>query len=132
MSDLGELLKRMGIRCKYLFLLLLRAPFDAFRTWMLANLLRSVWGCVERQDSTSLLKICVGYGLLCAMLFLYNGIVWSSYAAFAAKAEAWLQEELLGKILSLPLKRIESRLGGEWITKWNSDIHGAFLMMNGA
>ncbi len=39
MSDLGELLKRMGIRCKYLFLLLLRAPFDAFRTWMLANLL---------------------------------------------------------------------------------------------
>ena len=70
MSDLGELLKRMGIWRKYLFLLLLRAPFDAFRTWMLANLLRSVWGCVETQDSTSLLKICVGYGLLCAMLFL--------------------------------------------------------------
>lgn len=132
MSDLGKLLKRMGIRRKYLFLLLLRAPFDAFRTWMLANLLRSVWGCVETRDSASLLKICVGYGLLCAMLFLYNGIVWSSYAAFSAKAEAWLQEELLGKILSLPLKRIESRLGGEWITKWNSDIHGAFLMMNGA
>lgn len=132
MSDFGKLIKRMGIRRKYLFLLLLRAPFDAFRTWMTANLLKSVFGFVEMQDSGSLLKLCVGYGLLCAMLFIYNGIVWSSYAAFSARAEVWLEKKLFGKILSLPLRRIESRGGGEWLTELNSDIHGAFTMMNGA
>lgn len=132
MSDLGKLIKRMGIRRKYLFLLLLRSPFDAFRTWMLASLLKFVFLCVEKEDSGSLLKICVVYGLLCAMLFIYNGSIWSRFAAFSAKAEVWFQEKLLEKILSLPLKRIESRQSGDWLTILNSDIHGAFTMMNGA
>ena len=134
----------MGIWRKYIFLLLLRSPFDALRTCMLANLLKSIFLCVETDASGnspdrlniyaagSLLKICIVYGLLCAILFIYNGIIWSNYAAFSAKAEVWLQEKMLGKILSLPLKRVESRFSGEWLTRLNSDIHAAFTMMNGA
>ena len=131
MSDFSRLIKGMGIWRKYIFLLLLRSPFDAIRGWMLANLMKSVFLCLETDNSGLLLKICVGYGLFCAMLFIYNGIIWSSYAAFSAGAEARLQKKMLDKILDLPLKRVERRFSGEWITRLNSDIQAVFTMMNG-
>ena len=131
MSDFSRLIKGMGIWRKYIFLLLLRSPFDAIRGWMLANLMKSVFLCLETDDSGLLLKICVGYGLFCAVLFIYNGIIWSSYAAFSAGAEARLQKKMLDKILDLPLKRVERRFSGEWITRLNSDIQAVFTMMNG-
>lgn len=131
MRDFCKLIKRMGIWRKYIFLLLLRSPFDAVRAWMLANLLKSVFLCVETNNSGLLPELCVVYGLFCSMLFVYNGIILSNYAAFSAKTEVRFQETMLNKILSLPLKRIESRLSGEWITKLNSDIQAVFTMMNG-
>lgn len=131
MGNLGKLLKSMGFRRKYIFLLLLRSPFDAFRTWLLANLMKSIFSCLETNNSGALLKVCVVYGLLCAMLFVYNGVIWAEYAAFSAKVEIWLQKKMFEKILSLPLKKIASRFSGEWITRLNSDIQAAFTMMNG-
>lgn len=131
MGELGKLVRRMGVWRKYLFLLLLRSPFDAFRTCLLTNLLKSVFRCLETEHSGGLLKLCVTYGLLCAMLFVYNGIIWSAYAAFSAKTEIWLQKKMFDKILSSPLQRIDSRFSGEWITRLNSDIQAAFTMMNG-
>ena len=131
MSDFNKLIKEMGIRRKYIFLLILRSPFDACRTWMLANLMKSVFFCLETENADLLLRSCVVYGLLCAMLFIYNGIIWGKYAVFSAKTEACLQKRMFEKILSLPLKLVERRLGGEWITKLNSDIQAAFTMMNG-
>lgn len=131
MGDLSKLVKRMGLWRKYIILLLLRSPFDAFRTWLLANLMKSIFRCLETDNSGALLKLCVVYGLLCAALFAYNGIIWAKYAAFSAKAEIWIQKKMFEKILSLPLKRIDSRLSGEWITRLNSDIQAAFTMMNG-
>lgn len=130
MRELSRLLKKVGIRRKYLFLLLLRAPFDSVRTWMLAGLMKSVFRCLETEHSGNLPEICVYYGLICAMLFLYNGTVWSCYAVFSAKAEMWLQKHLLEKILGLPLKRVERHFSGEWMTKLNSDVQAAFTMMN--
>ena len=131
MSDFGKLIKEMGVWRKYIFLLLLRSPFDAVRTWMLANLMKSVFLCLEMDNSGSLVEICAVYGLLCMMLFIYNGVVWSNYAAFAAKTEVWLQKKMFHKILSLPLKQVDCRFSGEWITRLNSDIQAAFTMMNG-
>ena len=131
MSDLGKLIKRMDIQHKYIFLLLLRAPFDTIRTWMLANLMKSIFLCLETDNAASLSGICVIYGLICALLFTYNGIIWSKYAAFSARTEVWLQKMLLDKILSLPLKRVNKHFSGEWITRLNSDIQAAFTMMNG-
>ena len=57
MSDFSRLIKRMGIWRKYIFLLLLRSPFDAIRTLMLATLMKSVFLCLETNDSARLLKI---------------------------------------------------------------------------
>ena len=130
-SDFCKLIKRMGIWRKYIFLLLLRSPFDAVRTWVLANLLKAVFICLETNNSGTLPKICVVYGLFCGGLFIYNGIIWSNYAAFSAKIEVRIQTKMLNKILRLPLKRINSRFSGEWITRLNSDIQAAFMMMNG-
>lgn len=42
-------------------------------------------------EAEGLPEICVSYGILCALLFCYNGTVWSLYAAFAARAEAALR-----------------------------------------
>ncbi len=131
LSDFCKLIKRMGIWLKYIFLLLLRSPFDAVRTWVLANLLKEVFLCLETNNSGLLPEICVVYGLLCGGLFIYNGIIWINYAAFSAKTEVRLQKKMFNKILSLSLKRINSRFSGEWITRLNSDIQAAFLMMNG-
>lgn len=131
MSDLSILVRRMGLWRKYIFLLLLRSPFDAFRTWLSANLMRSIFRCLEMDHSSALVRLCVVYGLLCAMLFVYNGIIWVEYAAFSAKVEIWLQKKMFEKILSLPIKQIDRRFSGEWITRLNSDIQAAFTMMNG-
>ncbi len=131
MSDFIKLIKQMGIWRKYIFFLLLRSPFDAVRTWMLANLMKSVFHCLETGHTGSLAEICVLYSLMCTMLFLYNGVIWSHYAAFSVKTEVRLQEKMLGKILSLPLKQVDRHFSGEWITKLNSDIQAAFTIMNG-
>jgi len=131
MSDFLKLIKRMGIQRKYIFLLILRSPFDAFRTWMLAGMMKFTFLCLETDDTGRLLAVCIIYGLICALLFFYNGTIWGIYAAFSAPIEAWLQRMMLEKILDLPFKRVDSYFSGEWITKLNSDIQTAFMMMNG-
>lgn len=132
MSDLLRLIKRMSIQRKYVILLILRSPFDALRTWMLANLMKTTFLCLETNDSGRLSAICVIYGLICALLFFYNGTIWSLYAAFSAKVEARLQKMMIQKMMNLPYKRVDGRFSAQWITKLNSDIQAANIMMNGA
>ena len=67
MRDFCKLIKQMGILRKYIFLLLLRSPFDAARTWMLASLMKSIFHCLETGHAGWLPKICVVYGLICTM-----------------------------------------------------------------
>ncbi len=126
------LIKKMGILRKYIILLILRSPFDAARTWMKAALMKTVFLCLEMKDADKLSEICVIYGLICGLLFLYNGTVWSIYAAFSVKVEAMLHKKMLERLLSLSYKQVDSRLGGEWLTNLNSDIQAASMMMNGA
>lgn len=131
MNDFRKLVKRIGNGRKYLFLLILRAPFDALRTWMLASLMKAVFLCLETQKADRLFTICVIFGLLCAVLFFYNGTIWSIYAAFSAKVEIRMQRGLLDKLFGLSLRKVESHLGGEWLTRINGDVQSAMMMMNG-
>ena len=98
---------------------------------MLAGLMKTTFLCLETGDSNHLLLKCLIYGLLCALLFLYNGTIWSAYAAFVAKTEALLQKMLLQKILNLPFRQITAFSGGTWLTKLNADVQAAGMMMNG-
>ncbi len=106
MSDFFGLLRRMRVLRKYVFLLLLRSPFDALRTWMLANLLKTTFHCLEINDADRLFTVCMIYGLLCALLFFYNGTVWGIYAAFSARLEAGLQKAMIQSMMSMPLKQV--------------------------
>ena len=58
-NDLCRLLKRLGIRRKYIMLLLLRSPFDALRTWMQAGLLKAVFYCIETEEAGRLPGLCI-------------------------------------------------------------------------
>lgn len=131
MSELYRLIKRLGIRRKYFFLLILRAPFDALRAWMLANLMKTTFLCLEANDRGRLWTVCLIYGLICALLFFYNGTVWSIYAAFSAKTEARVLKLLLQKLMSLPYRRVDGCQGAEWMTRLNSDLQAANTMMSG-
>lgn len=131
MREYFKLIKWLNIGRKYFMLLLLRSPFDVIRAWMQAALLRSVFSCLETENATRLPVICIGGGLLSAALFLYNGTVWSIYAAFAARTEARLQKEMTDKTISLPYRLVQKRLGSEWFTRRNGDIQAAITMMNG-
>jgi len=130
-NDFQKLVKKIGNGRKYLFLLILRAPFDALRTWMLASLMKAVFLCLETQKADRIFAICVIFGLLCAVLFFYNGTIWSIYAAFSAKVEIRIQRGLLDKLFGLSLRKVESHLGGEWLTRINGDVQSAVMMMNG-
>lgn len=130
MNDFFQMIKKLGVFRKYIFLIILRAPFDAVRTWMLAGLMKNVFYSIETGDVEKLLTEGAVYGLICVLLFLYNGTIWSIYAAFAAKVEAVLQRMVIDRILSFPLCRIENTRNGEWITRLNSDIQMAIIIMN--
>lgn len=132
MGEFRRLIKRLGMGRRYVFLLLLRAPFDGARAWMMAALLQSVFRCLEAGDREGLPEICVSYGILCALLFCYNGTVWSLYAAFAARVEAALRGRLLERILGLGCRQVEAWARGEWMTRLGSDVRAAFEMMNGS
>ena len=58
-GDFKRLIKRMGIGRRYVLLLLLRAPFDGARAWMLAALMKSVFRCLEAGEAEGLPGICV-------------------------------------------------------------------------
>ncbi len=131
MNDFINLTKKLGIQCKYFFLLILRSPFEALRAWMMACLMKSTFLCVETKNTEKLLTECMIYGLICGVLFFYNGAIWSIYAAFSAKVEAQLQKMMLSKIMTASPEHVNSHFSGEWITKINSDIHTVFVLMNG-
>lgn len=131
MREFFKLIKRLNIKHPYGVLLLLRSPFDVVMAYLKAILLRSVFSCLETESADRLPAICMGWGLLCAMLFLYNGIVWSVYAAFSARTEARLQKEMTDKVLSLPYRSVQDRGNGEWFTRRNGDIQAVVTMMNG-
>lgn len=131
MNELCSLLRRLGIQRKYIFLLMFRAPFDGLRGWMLASLMRTTFYCIEVGAADRLLTECIFYGLICGILFLYNGSVWSIYAALCAKTEAMLQKTLLSKLMYLSAEQMDRYSKGEWITRLNSDVHAAIILMNG-
>ncbi len=124
------MVKKSGLHRTYIILLLLRAPFDAVRTWMLAGLMKHVFYSIETGDTENLVTKGVFYRLICVLLFLYNGTVWSIYAAFSAKVEVFLQKMVINRILSFSLRQVERIRNGEWLTRLNNDVQLAVTIMN--
>lgn len=98
----------------------------------MACLMKSTFLCIETGNLEKLLSECIIYGLICGGLFFYNGTIWSIYAAFATEIEAKLQKMMLCKMMKTSLRKMGSLFSGEWITRLNSDVHGAFVLLNGS
>jgi ABC-type multidrug transport system fused ATPase/permease subunit len=125
-SEYRTLLKAIGSGRMFLFLLILRAPFDIANTVVNALFLQSAFDSVGRGDAAGLANACLSFGIACMCLFLYNGVVWSFYAPFAARMECKLRITLLKRISSLSCERVDATASGEWLTRLNMDVEAPF------
>ena len=120
------LLKFTGRGVEFLFLLLLRCPFDAAMTIVNAAFLQNAFNAVSQNDSGKLNSVCLIFGLASVCLFLYNGTVWSIYAPFVTRMESRLRAKLFTKISTFSYERIEATQQGEWVTRLNMDVQMPF------
>ena len=125
-SELKKLLKASDCTAKFLILLLLRSPFDAVFTIINAIFLQQAFNAITRNNADSLAFACLSYGIANTCLFLYNGTVWSIYAPFVVRMEAWLRVRVFQKIASFSYQRIEEAPPGDWLTRLNTDVQMPF------
>jgi ABC-type multidrug transport system fused ATPase/permease subunit len=121
-----KILKATGSGWRFVFLLLLRSPFDMVSTWIQATFLQHAFNAVGQNDGISLSYVCLLFGIESLCLFLYNGTVWSIYAPFCARLEGKLRVKLFDKISSFSFARMESSSNGEWLTRLNLDVEAPF------
>lgn len=126
LHELRKILKIIGSGWRFIFLLLLRSPFDIASTLIQATFLQHAFNATGTNDATGLTSVCLMFGVACLCLFLYNGTVWSIYAPFCARLEGKLRTKLFHKIASLSYERIESTSQGEWLTRLNTDVEAPF------
>jgi ABC-type multidrug transport system fused ATPase/permease subunit len=126
LRDMGRILRVTGGGRRFLFLLLLRSPFDTASTLIQAAFLQRAFSAVGRNDASGLTLACVTLGVGSLCLFVYNGAVWSVYAPFVTRMEGKLRIALFGRIASFPYERIESVPQGEWLTRLNADVEMPF------
>lgn len=126
LSEYKKLLGITGHGWTFLFLLMLRAPFDIASTMINAVFLQSAFDIIGRNDAGALTHACLIFGIASLCLFLYNGIVWSIYAPFAARMEGKLRTKLYEKIASFSYEKIEATSHGEWVTRLNTDVEMPF------
>jgi len=126
LRELRTLLTFTGNGVKFLFLLLLRCPFDAAMTVVNATFLQHAFNAVTQNDSAQLTSLCLIFGLASLCLFLYNGTVWSIYAPFVTRMESRLRAKLFIKISEFSYERIEAIPQGEWVTRLNTDVQMPF------
>ena len=126
LREMRTLLTFTGSSVKFMFLLLLRCPFDAAMTIINATFLQHAFNAIARNYSAQLAPVCLTFGLASLCLFLYNGTVWSIYAPFVTRMESRLREKLFIKISSFSYERIEAVPQGEWVTRLNIDVQMPF------
>ena len=130
-TDVKQLLKRVGMLRSYVFLMLLRAPFDVISTCIHALFLKEAYFSIEQMNSTRLTITCAIFGVACCILFLYNGIVWRAFGSMYVRLSGKLRKEFVGKIIDQPLSVIEQKTKGDILTRINQDIGMAVQMLGG-
>lgn len=124
--EMKKLLQITGGGIRFLALLLLRCPFDVAMTLVHANFLQRAFDAVVQKDGRLLAIVCLSFGVASLCLFLYNGTIWSIYAAFITRMEGKLRIQLFRKISLLSYQRIDAVPHGEWMTRLNTDVQMPF------
>ncbi len=126
LSEIRKILKITGSGRPFIFLLLLRSPFDAAFTMIQATFLQRAFDAVGQNNAMRLTTVCLLFAVASLFLFLYNGTVWSLYSPFITRMEGKLRIKLYDKISSFSYQRMEATPQGEWLTRLNTDVEMPF------
>ena len=130
MRDLRVLFKTTGGGRHFILLLLLRCPFDALFTLLLASFLQLSFQAIRQGNASGLFAACAVLGIGSLLLFLYNGMVWAKYAAYAVEWCYSLRCKLFHHLSGISLQQMEERPSGDWLTRLNADVQQASALLN--
>lgn len=130
MRELCSLFRHTGGFRRFVLLTALRCPFDALQTLLQAGFLWAAVQAIGQSDTVRLTIACGAYGLGSLLLYLYNGTIWSVYAAYVARWAGSVGRCLFHHLCGLSLQQIEARSSGEWMTRLNADVQAASAMLN--
>lgn len=130
--QLNLLFRNFQLNRFYIVLILLRAPFDFLLSMYNARLLSSSFSLIEMGDNQKLITNFLAFFVVTILLFLYNGTVWSMYAANAVKMHGSIRTIVFRKITGLSYQTLNQQPAGYWVTLGNRDVQMADTFFNGA
>lgn len=128
--SLGRIFKKVGESHTYVKLLILRCPFDAILTIINAYFLQYCFESISQGSEIKLRNACMYFAFASALIFLYNGSIWSLYAKFATRFVGKLRKMVFSSILHMPIKKFDEKSSGEWMTRLNSDAQMTINLIN--
>ncbi len=128
--ELWSLFKLTDTGRKLIVLLILRCPFATVHNVVQAVFLQQCFNAAANGSTADLYKACLLFGLFSAALFLYNGTVWTMFAAFVIRFTKLLRQKLFNHVTEISCQQMEARPSGEWFTRLNSDVQLASGLLN--
>lgn len=128
--SLSRVISRVEEFHTYIKLLILRCPFDAILTIINAYFLGYSFESISQGSEIKLRNTCLYFAFACALLFLYNGNIWSLYARFVTRFVGKLRKMVFSSILHMPIKKFDEKSSGEWMTRLNSDAQMTINLIN--
>lgn len=122
LRELLNLFKVTGGGRLFLYLLLLRCPFDALRSILQAYFLQYSFYAISDKSYNNLYFVCGIFAIGSLLLFLYNGVIWMRYAAYIIGLESNLRKKSFEHVSRLSLIQIDSKSSGEWFARLNTDV----------
>lgn len=130
--DMQKLFQMAGKIKGFLLLTLLRSPFDPLYTVIQASFLQYAFIAINKSSKNELFHACTLFAIGSFVLFLYNGTIWTIYAAYVTKWVGRIRYSLFQHISCLSLQQLEAKSSGEWITRLNADVQAATALLNKA
>ena len=127
-----RILKETGMMRDFIFMMILRAPFDFLNAVLASNMLESFIRLVERKEEGELFPNFWIFLLFTVVLFGYNMFVWAVVSMkinirFIKK----LRMRVYKSLLSRTQQEMEKLSAGDWISRLNSDIDKTDLYLVG-
>ena len=127
-----RILKETGMIKDFIFMMILRAPFDFLNAVLASNMLESFIRLVERKEEGELFPNFWIFLLFTVVLFGYNMFVWAVVSMkinirFIKK----LRMRVYKSLLSRTQQEMEKLSAGDWISRLNSDIDKTDLYLVG-
>ena len=115
------MLEKLGIKRKYITLLLFRLPFEAVRTLVNALFLKQAFEAIQSNDFSALKLYSLIFLISNILLFTYNGSVWRFFGAFYAELQTKLKLFIFQKLHKKPLEEIDRLASGDILLRINQD-----------